>query len=102
MMQTKSWMDWQLLVIALSVLVFVPALLVYSRSSGTLMSLEPSMVGVEGPLFLHPRNWLAMLLVVVACAAADFAASLVRRAVAPTAADILGEVDQGHLSGLDR
>ncbi|CAK0875724.1 unnamed protein product, partial [Prorocentrum cordatum] len=102
MMQTRSWMDWQLMVIGLSVVVFVPAMLIYSRSGGALMSVESSMVGIEGPLFLQPRNWLAMLLVVAACAAADFAASLVRRAVAPTVADVLGEVDQGHLSGLDR
>jgi len=103
LLHTKAWMDWHVLVVLLSIALFLPVMSLYSDGAFFLASMfEPQMVGVATVLFGHPRSWLALFLVTSACGLSDLAASFCQKLYYPDAADLLQEVQLGHLSGLDK
>lgn len=103
LLHTKAWMDWGLIMLSASVILFLPALVLYSDGGFFLAStFNPLMVGVATILFKNIRSWLGLLLVTAACGLSDLALLFCRKLSAPDAADLLQEVQLGHLAGCDK
>eukprot|EP00929_Paragymnodinium_shiwhaense_P044667 TRINITY_DN22899_c0_g4_i1.p1 TRINITY_DN22899_c0_g4~~TRINITY_DN22899_c0_g4_i1.p1 ORF type:complete len:2368 (+),score=641.18 TRINITY_DN22899_c0_g4_i1:172-7275(+) len=95
----KAWMDWLVLNLIGSVVIFLPWMLIYSQQSIAEV-FTPSFNGVGPCLFGTPSTWFGIVFVTGVSTLVDLAINFIHRMFYPTVADVLLEVGNGYVSGI--